>query len=213
MVSEAADPQQDERNNSSKAGSTPFQAKSVRRVSFAATELTTDQTSDPHTAAEATSDLSQIASTSALAKRRLDSGVDELQSPVEELAAPTSIPFAASNAHQLSADAIAHALCSDASDSDDGDGSGSLGTVSVAAGSTPYLKLSMSSAAPRGRTPSMPSATGTAKGNVDHAEGASLSSLMAGLLSPELEAQDDAADQSDSHVEVSRVVVPSAHRE
>ena len=212
VVSEAADPHQDERNNSSKAGSTPFQAKSIRRVSFAATELTTDRTSDPQTAAETTLDSSQIASASALAKRRLDSDIDGLQPPVEQPAASTDAPFAAFGAQQLTADATAHALCSDASDSDDGDAddSGSIGTVSVAAGSTPYQKLPMPSAALKRHTPSMLLAT--ARDNVDHAEGADLSSMMAGLLSPQLDAQHDAASQSEGHIKVSRVLAPSDHQ-
>ena len=200
VVSEAADPYQDERNNSSKAGSTPFQAKSMRRVSFAATDQAVNTRSAD---AEEPSVSSLSARTCDLAKRWLGHSNEELQFPVDQPASE-SHQVAIATDGQMSADAAADAFISEAqhTEEDDDDDNSSIGTVSVAAGSTPYLNRSMLSAALQAATPSdsLPEAV---EGGVDHAQGTDLSSLMARLLSSEPDAQDEAAGHSEDYDQVS----------
>ena len=201
VVSEAADPYQDERNNSSKTGSTPFQAKSMRRVSFAATDQAVDTRS---AAAEEPSDSTLSATTCDLAKRWLVHSNEELQIPVNQLASE-SHQVADATSGQVIADAAADAFGSEpqhTEEDDDNDDNSSIDTVSVAAGSTPYLNRSMLSAALQAATPS-DSLPGTVEGGVDHAQGTDLSSLMARLLSSEPEAQDEAAGHSEDYDQVS----------
>ena len=201
VVSEAADPYQDERNNRSKAGSTPFQAKSMRRVSFAATDQAIDTRS---AAAEEPSGPSLSASPCDLSKRWLRHSNEELQFPVEQSASESHQIAAATNG-QVTADAAADAFGSEAQhteEDDDADDNSSIGTVSVAAGSTPYLNRSMLSAALQAATLS-DSPPDTVEGGVDHAQGTDLSSLMARLLSSEPDAQDEAAGHSEGYDQVS----------
>ncbi len=198
VVSEAADPYQDERNNSSKAGSTPFQAKSMRRVSFAATDQAADTRS---AAAEEPSDFSPSATNCDLAKRWLSHSNEELQFPVDQSASESHQVADATNG-QKSADAAADAFGSEAQHTEEdnnADDNSSIGTVSVAAGSTPYLNRSMLSAALQAATP-LPD---TVEGGVDYAQGADLSSLMARLLSSEPDAQDEADGHSEDYDQVS----------
>ncbi|DBB17227.1 TPA: hypothetical protein ACH3X3_014285 [Trebouxia sp. C0006] len=198
VVSEAADPYQDERNNSSKTGSTPFQAKSMRRVSFAATDQAVDTRS---AAAEEPSDSTLSATTCDLAKRWLVHSNEELQIPVNQLASE-SHQVADATSGQVTADAAADAFGSEpqhTEEDDDNDDNSSIDTV--AAGSTPYLNRSMLSAALQAATPS-DSLPGTVEGGVDHAQGTDLSSLMARLLSSEPEAQDEAAGHSEDYDQV-----------
>ena len=198
MVSEAADPYQDERNNSSKTGSTPFQAKSMRRVSFAATDQAVDTRSG---AAEEPSDSLQSATTCDLAKRWLGHSNEELQFPVDQPASE-SHQVAAATHGQVSADVAADAFGSEAQRIEDDDDNSSIGTVSVAAGSTPYLNRSMLSADLQATTPS-DSPPDIVEGGVDHAQGTDLSSLMAMLLSSEPDAQDEPAGHSEDYDQVS----------
>jgi hypothetical protein len=200
VVSEAADPYQDERNNSSKAGSTPFQTKSMRRVSFAATDQAVDTRSG---AAEEPSDSSRSATTCDLAKRWLGHSNEELQFPVDQ-PATESHQVAAATHGQVSADVAADAFGSEAQhiEEEDDDDNSSIGTVSVAAGSTPYLNRSMLSAALQATTPS-DSLPDIVEGGVDNAQGTDLSSLMARLLSSEPDAQDEAAGHSEGYDQVS----------
>ena len=202
VVSEAADPYQHERNNSSKAGSTPFQAKSMRRVSFAAT----DQAVDTRSAAAEEPSESALSTTSCdLAKRWLGHSNEELQFPVDQSASESHQAADATNG-QVSADAAADAFGSEAQhteeEDDDNDDNGSIGTVSDAAGSTPYLNRSMLSAALQAATLS-DSRPDAVVGGVDHAQGTDLSSLMARLLSSEPDAQDKAAGHSEDYDQVS----------
>jgi len=200
VVSEAADPYQDERNNSSKAGSTPFQAKSMRRVSFAATDQAADTRS---AAAEEPSDSSLSASTCDLAKRWLGHSNEELQFPVDQ-SASESHQVAAGTDGQVAADAAADTFGSEAqhTEESDDDENSSIGTVSVAAGSTPYLNRSVLSAALQAATPS-DSLPDTVEGSMDRAQGTDLSSMMARLFSPEPDAQDEAAGPSEDYDQVS----------
>ncbi|DBA75241.1 hypothetical protein WJX77_008108 [Trebouxia sp. C0004] len=199
VVSEAADPYQDERNNSSKAGSTPFHAKAMRRVSFAATNQAADTRS---VAAEEPSDSLLSASTCDLAKRWLGHSNEELQFPVDH-SASESHQVAAPTDGQVRADAAADAFGSEAqhTEEDDDDDNSSIGTVSVAAGSTPYLNRSMLSAALQAANPS-DSLPDTVEGGMDRVQGTDLSSMMARLLSPEPDAQDEAARYSEDYDEV-----------
>ncbi len=211
VVSEAADPYQDDRNNSSKAGSTPFQAKSLRRVSFAAADKAADQTSAPQSNAEVTSNVPQSASTFALAKRWLDNSSAEMLSPVECPTAAAGISADSTDPHQLPSDATANAGDQSEAEDDDTDDSSSIGTISIAAGSTPYLNRSMLSAALRAATFSDQPAVAAADnvgGDMDHAEGADLTDMMARLLSAELNTQDELADDApDDNNQVSVMIV------
>ncbi|KAA6423975.1 MAG: hypothetical protein FRX49_05934 [Trebouxia sp. A1-2] len=206
VVSEAADPYQDERNNSSKAGSTPFQAKSMRRVSFAATDQAADTRS---AAAEKPSDSLRSGSTCDLTKCWLGHSNEELQFPVDQ-SASESHKVDATTASQVTADAAADAADSEAQHTkeDDDDDNSSIGTVSVAAGSTPYLNRSMLSAALQAATPS-DSLPDTVEGSTDHARGTDLSSLMARLLSPEPDAQDETVGpiEDDNQVDSEDVMI------
>ena len=198
VVSEAADPYQDERNNSSKAGSTPFQAKSMRRVSFA----TTDQAADTRSAAaEEPPDDLLSASTCDLAKCWLSHSNEELQFPVDQ-SASESHRVAAATDGQVTAAADAFGSEAQHTKEEDDDDNSSIGTVSVAAGSTPYLNRSMLSAALQAATPS-DSIPDTVEGDMDHVQGIDLSSMMARLLSPGPDAQDAAAGHSEDDDQVS----------
>ena len=199
VVSEAADPVQDERNNSSKAGSTPFQAKSQRRVSFAAQSQGAEHTSTSGTAARASIAAVQTDGSSSVAKRRLegnceprpDTSIEGLADSLVELASERSAV----------ADAAVEAASEDSeSDADD---SCSAGTVSVAAGSTPFLNRHMLSAALRTSTPSEVRILNDAPNQVaDNDDSAALSSMMARLLSAEWNSQEEHAGEFAGHAQV-----------
>lgn len=195
VVSEAADPVQDERNNSSKAGSTPFQSKSQRRVSFAAQSQAAERTGTSDTAAQASAATDGSFS---VIKRQLED--------TAELRPGTGIEgLADSSAESVSersavADADAEAAAEDGeSDADD---SCSADTVSVAAGSTPFLNHHMLSAALHTATPGEDGVLDDAPNQAaDNDDNGALSSMMARLLSAEWDNQED-ADECMGHAKV-----------
>lgn len=208
VVSEAADPDQDERNNSSRAGSTPFQAKSLRRVCFAATDQATDQPLASQAAANVPADTPKAASTFVLAQRWLDTSASELLFPDDQPIDAAGLSTVSSDACERNSGATADASSSGAvetegNDSDDNDGSNSIGTVSVAAGSTPYLHRSMLSAALKAATP----LESHAEDGMNHTEGAALSDMMGRLLSEELKIHDKLSDLLEDHEQVGRVLL------
>ena len=194
VVSEAADPHQDERNNSSKAGSTPFQAKLKRRVSFATEGVAAEQNNASSTAEQASTARSKAESSFVVAARWLDSTADPKPSAVKAAEAETSLEHGEVNAIEpVSPKAVsAQALAEDDADEDDGSCSG--GTVLVAAGSTPFLNRRMLSAALRGAMPDDGSLNEDPGEGAENEAGAALSSMMAHLLSEEWDNQIDQVD-------------------
>lgn len=194
VVSEASDPHQDERNNSSKAGSTPFQAKLKRRVSFATHGKAAEQKSASSIAEQASAAKSETESSFALATQWLDSTADPGPSIIMAAEAGTSLDQGDINAagpvspRTVSAQAIAEG------DLDEDDDSCSPGTVSVSAGSTPYLNRRMLSAALRSTTPESGSLQEGSGEGAECEAGVALTSMMAHLLSKEWDERDEHVD-------------------
>ena len=199
VVSEAADPDQDERNNSSKAGSTPFQAKLRRRVSFAAQDEAAEQANASCTA-EASAETTETENSFALAARWLDDSTAGPSPSVHKASeAETNVDQGAGNAFEAATEAVAEDSEADDSHSD--------GTVSVAAGSTPYLNRRMLSAALRAATPGEGPVAEDFEEVANNKAGAALSSMMARLLSTEWDTQDEQVDDFAGPDQVSSLTV------
>lgn len=137
VASEAADPDQDDRNNSSKAGSTPFsKAKAPRRVSFAAQP---SFAVDDAGAAVYTSRASSDQESSAFARRSmLDAAhADAVGAPAQPLVESTN----QTSVSDMHADAQ--------SSTDKCDPATTMPLPVAAPGSTPFVKQSKLSAALR----------------------------------------------------------------
>lgn len=205
-MSEAADPDQDERNNSSKAGSTPFQAKLRRRVSFAAQNEAAEQENASSTAEQTSAATPDAGHSFALAARCLDDSTAEpSQSVIKAFEAQTNVDQGVVSAikpvtvKNVSPEAVAEESADETEDSY------SDGTVSVAAGSTPYLNRRMLSAALQACTPDDGPLDEDHEEGADNKAGAALSSMMARLLSEEWPSQDEQVDEFAGHDQVSHL--------
>ena len=194
VVSEAADSDQDERNNSSKAGSTPFQAKLRRRVSFAAQDEAAEETNVCIAAEQVSAATPEAGHSFALAARCLhDSTAEPSHTAVKASGAETHTDQGiASAAKPVTAESISSKLAAEEIADEEADDSYSDGTVSAAAGSTPYLNRRMLSAALQASTPDGPLDEDFEEG-IDNKAGGALSSMMARLLSEEWGSQDEFA--------------------
>ena len=197
VVSEAADPDQDERNNSSKAGSTPFQAKLRRRVSFAAPHEAAEQENASSTAEHASAASSEAGHSFALAAQSLDDYTAEPSRPV--IKAETDIDHGIASAVEPETNKTVDVAEESENETDD---SYSDGTVSVAAGSTPYLNRQMLSAALQASTPDDGLLNEDTEEGADNKAGSALSSMMARLLSEEWDSQDEQVDEFAGHDQV-----------
>lgn len=206
VVSEAADPDQDERNNSSKAGSTPFQAKLQRRVSFAAQDDTVEQENAFSAAEQASAASLEAGHSFALAARCLDDcTAASTPSVIKAFNAETSIDQGIASADAAVADKNVFSEAVDEESADETDDSYSDGTVSVAAGSTPYLNRRMLSAALQASTPDDGPLDEDFEEGADNKAGAKLSSMMARLLSEEWDSSDEQVDEFAEHDQVSNL--------
>ena len=208
VVSEAASPDQDERNNSSKAGSTPFQAKLRRRVSFAAQDNAVEQENASSAAEQASPASPEAGHIFALAARSLDSCTAEPSPSViktfeAEISSDQGVAIAVESVTDKSVSSEAFADKS----ADATDDSYSDGTVSVAAGSTPYLNRRMLSAALQASSPGDGPLHEDFEEGADNQAGAQLSSMMARLLSEEWDSQDEQVDELAGHDQVSNLFV------
>ena len=191
VVAEAAEPDQHEHNNSSKVGSTPFQAKPQRRVSFAAQNKAAEQADTHDTAVSGSATMDQTDIDKVLSQQWLDE--PELTTTAASAGSVDVLldPSDAAATKPIAAD-IAEAQESES----DSDNSLSTDTVSIAAGSTPYLNRHMLSAALHAATTGdeepLHADAALAVGKGDNA---ALSSMMARLLSDEWDNEDQHADE------------------
>lgn len=194
VVSEAADPDQDERNNSSKAGSTPFQAKLRRRVSFAAQDEAAEQTNVVSAAEQVSAAAAGVEAGHSLTARCLDDSIAEpSHTAVTASEAETDTDQGITSAFTpVTAKTISPKVAAEAVADEEADDSYSDGTVSAAAGSTPYLNRRMLSAALQASTADSHLDEDPEEGS-DKKAGGALSSMMARLLSEEWCSQDELA--------------------
>lgn len=202
VVSEAADPDQDERNNSSKAGSTPFQAKLRHRVSFAAQDEAAEHENALSTPEQASAASPQAGHSFALATRCLDDCTAEPSRPViKAFEAETNIDQSVVSAVESVTGKIVSSEAVAEENADETDGSYSDGTISVAAGSTPYLNRKMLSAL-QASTPDDGPLDEDFEEGANNKASAALSSMMARLLSEEWDSQDEEVDDFAGHDQV-----------
>ena len=197
MVSEAADPDRDERNNSSRAGSTPIQNKSLRRVTFAVEDISTQQSSQ----AKASDTDTQAPGISAVASSSNANALKMQSLPAQPALRPSQLQCDRLGQSGDEPDAAASACNEDNSDADDN--ASSVGSLSASAGSTPYINKSQLSAALQQACAESDSA-GNAWDSEEPFSDISTSNMMERLLTAEL-TELDLADSPDLDNEVAAI--------